>query len=108
MSFGITANIAEPEDSRQISDALEFCYPRRQLMLVEGASGIGKSETVRAWCDHFPGLARYIEVPSSNNDRSFYVAIANALGLAQGAKTLQYSADKASSGKNTSLERDHA
>lgn len=78
------ARIADTEISRLINDALEFSYRRRQLMLVEGASGIGKSETAKAWCDRFPGLARYVEVPSSNDDRSFYVAIADTLGVAQG------------------------
>lgn len=78
------ARIAATEVSRLINDALEFSYRRRQLMLIEGAAGIGKTETAKAWCDRFPGVARYVEVPSSNDDRSFYIAIADVLGVAQG------------------------
>jgi len=53
-------------------------------MLIEGVPGIGKSSTSKAWCDRFPGLVRYVEIPSSSDDRSFYVAIAEPLGVAHG------------------------
>jgi len=76
--------IADTEVSRLIFGALELSYYQRELTLVEGASGLGKSATAKAFCDSLPGLVRYVEVPSSNDDRSFYVAIAEALGVASG------------------------
>jgi hypothetical protein len=54
------------------------------MVLIEGKAGIGKSETIKAWCLRQLGLARYVEVPSSNDDRSFFVAIAESIGVARG------------------------
>jgi hypothetical protein len=84
--IGKTDNIlADTEASRQINNALDFCFRRRRMILIEGKAGIGKTETVKAWCKRQQGLARYVEVPSSNDDRSFFTAIAEAIGVARGA-----------------------
>ncbi len=55
------------------------------MILIEGVAGIGRTATTRAWCDAHAGLARYIEVPSSSDDRSFFASIARELGVARGA-----------------------
>jgi hypothetical protein len=69
----------------KINGALDFCLARRRMILIEGVAGIGRTATTRAWCDAHPGLARYVEVPSSSDDRSFYASIARQLGVARGA-----------------------
>lgn len=79
------SRLADTEVSRQIIDTLDFFYATRRMVLIEGVAGIGRSATARAWCDSHPGLVRYVEVPSSSDDRSFYSAIARALGVANGA-----------------------
>ena len=66
-----------------MNEALDFCYRRRRMVFIEGAAGIGRSATMQAWCDAHGGLVRYVETPSSNDDRSFYVKIAEALGVAR-------------------------
>ena len=66
-------------------ETLDFCYRQRRMVLIEGAAGIGKSVTVKAWCNRYPGLVRHVELPSSNDDRSFYAAIAEAVGVARGS-----------------------
>lgn len=76
--------LADTETNRQIHSALDFCFRRRRMILIEGKAGVGKTAALRAWCDRRGGLARYVEVPSSNDDRSFYAAIAEALGVARG------------------------
>jgi hypothetical protein len=78
------ATLADTEPTRQIDHALDFCFRQRRMVLIEGESGIGKSETVKAWCDRQQGLARYVEIPSSNDDRSFFAAIAESIGVARG------------------------
>lgn len=54
------------------------------MVLIEGKAGVGKSATVKNWCQQKSGLVRYAEVPSSNDDRSFYAVIGEALGVARG------------------------
>jgi hypothetical protein len=77
--------LADTEASRQINNALDFCFRRRRMILIEGKAGIGKTATLKAWCNRQQGLVRYVEVPSSNDDRSFFSAIAEAIGVARGA-----------------------
>ncbi|MGI8436311.1 MAG: AAA family ATPase [Chthoniobacterales bacterium] len=79
------AAIADTEVSERVQQTLHFCFRRRRMVLIEGNAGVGKSATVKAWCDQYQGLVRYVEIPSSNDDRSFYVAIAEALGVARGS-----------------------
>jgi hypothetical protein len=76
--------LADTETKERICDALEFCYSERRMVQITGPAGTGKSAALKAWCNTHPGLARYVEVPSSSDDRSFYVAVASALGVANG------------------------
>jgi hypothetical protein len=76
--------IAETEVSSMIQEGLDFCVARQRWILIEGLSGVGKSHIVKAWCAMHAGHARYVEVPSSNDERGFFSAIAVALGVAPG------------------------
>ena len=76
--------LADTETNRHINSALDFCFRRSRMILIEGKAGIGKTAALKAWCDRQQGLARYVEVPSSNDDRSFFSAIAESLGVAKG------------------------
>ncbi len=78
------SRLADTQISRKINETLDFSYARRRMVLVEGPSGIGRSATAKAWCDAHAGMVRYLEVPSSGDDRSFYSAMARALGIARG------------------------
>ena len=48
---------------------------------MEGEARTGKSHAARTWCEQRPGLARFIEVPPSNDEISFFRARARGLGL---------------------------
>lgn len=76
--------LAETTVSAEIFDVLQFCQETESMVLAEGGVRIGKSWALKAWCGMNPGLARYVEVPSTNDDRSFYIAVAEALGVANG------------------------
>jgi hypothetical protein len=78
------SRLADTLVAREINGALDFWAARRRMVLIEGVAGIGRTETLRAWCDAQAGLVRYVEVPSSADDRSFYVSIARELGVARG------------------------
>jgi AAA domain-containing protein len=79
------SGLATTDVSEQMREALDFCYRRRRMILIEGVAGIGKSETVKAWCSRYSGLVRRVEIPSSGDDRSFYAALAEEVGVARGA-----------------------
>jgi hypothetical protein len=49
--------------------------------LIEGLARKGKTFATKAWCELHPGQARYIQVPSTNDDMGFYRAIARSLGV---------------------------
>lgn len=76
--------LADTGISRKMNESLDFCYRRRRMVFVEGVAGIGRTATLQTWCDAHGGMVRYVETPSSNDDRSFYAKIAEALGVARG------------------------
>ncbi len=88
------ARLADTDITRKIIDALDFWYARGRtnnpddrcgIVIIEGVAGIGRSYTTKVWRDEHAGMVRYLEVPSSSDDRSFYVSIARQLGVACGA-----------------------
>ncbi len=76
--------LADTSVTRKVNETLDFWYSRRRMVLVEGVAGIGRTATARAWCDSRAGLVRYVEIPSSSDDRSFFAAIARQLGIGCG------------------------
>lgn len=75
----------------QINDALDYAWDERCMVLINGVSRMGKTFQVQQWCRTYPGRVRYVEVPSGNDDISFFRAVARALGTASGSamKTTQ-------------------
>lgn len=65
----------------QMNESLEYALAVRGLVVIDGVARTGKTFAVKAWCDAHPGQARYVQVPSSNDDMSFYRALCEALGL---------------------------
>jgi len=59
------------------------------MTLLVGQARRGKSFTARSWCEQHPGQARFIEVPTGNDDTSFFRAFARGLGM---GKFSQYKA----------------
>jgi len=51
------------------------------LTVIDGTARIGKSFATRAWCERAGGLARYVQVPCSSDEISFFRSIATALGV---------------------------
>lgn len=66
---------------QKISDVLDYTAYIRGLTLVEGDARFGKSHSALAWCDRHPGITRLVEVPTGNDDASFYRSLARGLGL---------------------------
>ena len=71
--------------AQRVFELLDFAFNTRSMVLVEGDSRLGKSKATRTWCEMHPGLARYVEIPASNDDRTFYATVAESLGVAKGS-----------------------
>ncbi len=65
----------------QIHDALDFCLEGKCLVTVSGNSRIGKTFAVDQWTFRHPGRARYVQVPPTGDETSFFRVIADALGI---------------------------
>lgn len=51
------------------------------IHLVLGKAGIGKTMSAKRYCDLRPGLARYVLVPTGNDEKGLLLAIARSLGV---------------------------
>jgi hypothetical protein len=76
--------LADTIVTKQINETLNFWFAERRMVSIEGVAGIGRTASARAWADAHAGMVRFIEVPSSSDDRSFFASIARELGVARG------------------------
>lgn len=65
----------------KVSSALDYAMESRRMVIIDGLQRIGKSHAARHWCNLHPGRARYVECPATNDDVSFFRAIAKCLGV---------------------------
>jgi hypothetical protein len=66
---------------KQIFETLNYTLEGRCMTLVDGQARTGKTFAVKAWCEQHPGQARYVQVPSTNDDVGFFRAIAKDIGV---------------------------
>ena len=71
---------------RRVSSALEYAQQTRTLTLIDGPARTGKSFAARTFCEESGGLARYVQIPCSNDDSSFFRAIGQSLGVSSSLK----------------------
>jgi hypothetical protein len=72
---------------KKVCEILDYTLYSRSLSLMEGTARTGKSFAARTWCFQHPGVARFVEVPPSNDESSFFRALARGLGL---GSSIQY------------------
>lgn len=75
------AAVVVTELGRMVYDTLEFTLSAKCLTLIDGLARTGKTFSAKAWCEVHPGRARYVQVPSTNDDIGFFRAIAKSLGV---------------------------
>jgi hypothetical protein len=75
------SNVVTTALGKKICETLDYALYSHRLALLEGNARLGKSFAARAWCLQHPGKARFIEVPPSNDESTFYRALARGLGL---------------------------
>ena len=80
------AKLCATEVTLAVQEALDYALASPgSLTLCFGPPGVGKSAAAKGWCEQRPGVARYIETPAVENERGFYSAVAEELGIARGA-----------------------
>jgi len=52
----------------KVSEALDYALSARCLVVIDGLERMGKTVSAKTWCEMNPGRARYVQVPSSNDD----------------------------------------
>lgn len=80
----VRQRIADTAITRQVFDALDYTTAGDGITLIQGLARTGKTFAIKAWCEQRPGLARYVQVPPTNDDISFFRRIAEALGISSG------------------------
>lgn len=66
---------------QKVFAVLDYTAYLRGLTLIQGEARLGKSHAGRAWCEQHPGKARFVEVPSGNDEVTFFRDLARGLGL---------------------------
>jgi hypothetical protein len=77
----LQAKTVVTEIGDKLGDALDYAVETRCMVLVDGLARTGKTFAAQAWCAQRPGSARYVQVPSTNDDIGFFRAIAKAIGV---------------------------
>ena len=88
--------------AKKVFDALDYALQERVMVRIEGDSRFGKTESVRAWADMRPGLARIVRVPESNSLSDLLRSVLDALGIVYSDRTAR---KFCGSGSNTSFGR---
>ncbi|HEY5298095.1 MAG TPA: ATP-binding protein [Verrucomicrobiae bacterium] len=71
----------------KVSRALDYAMESRRMVIIDGLPRIGKSHAARHLCNLNPGRARYVECPATNDDFSFFRAVALSLGVSINLKS---------------------
>ncbi len=69
---------AETSIASAMRDAVTYAAETGSIVLICAPEGFGKSFHARAYCRRHPGLARYWQIPASNDRRLFFGAGAQA------------------------------
>lgn len=75
------SGVVVTELGKQVHDMLDYTLHSSSMTLLVGSARRGKSFAARSWCERHPGQARFVEVPTGNDDTSFFRALARGLGL---------------------------
>lgn len=65
----------------RINETLDYALQSKCMVVVDGLARTGKTFAAKEWCAMHPGRARYVQVPSTNDDIGFYRAIAKPIGV---------------------------
>ncbi len=74
-------NLVVTDVGQKVIETLNYSLDGECLAIVDGLARMGKTFAAKAWCEARPGRIRYVQVPSTNDDKSFFRAIGRSLGV---------------------------
>ncbi|MDO8943006.1 MAG: AAA family ATPase [Desulfobacterales bacterium] len=86
-----SARFARTSIADILQPSLDHALQTGRMVLIEGNSGVGKSESAKAWCDQNRHVARYLTLSAISNRTTLCRSLAHALGL---PKSMSLSATK--------------
>jgi hypothetical protein len=75
------ASVVETSIQKAVFPPLEYAFETKKIVLIEGGSGLGKTASVRAWCEMNRHCARYVSLPGICNKSTFTRLLARTLGI---------------------------
>ncbi|HSY20269.1 MAG TPA: hypothetical protein VK815_18130 [Candidatus Acidoferrales bacterium] len=80
LSESESSGLVKTSATSMVHDFLDYTQNTGGLTLLTGPSNVGAKFAAREWCQRRPGRARFVEVPPSNDEASFFRTIGKALG----------------------------
>ncbi len=80
----VRGNFVETSIGSVVFEALDYALETGRSALIEGDSGIGKTTTIKAWCELHLGQARHVQLKGITHRTGFFREVARALGIARG------------------------
>lgn len=80
----IRANFPLTAIGKKIWETLAYVLASRNMVLLDGLEGRGKTEAVKAWCELHPGQARFVSLKGVANKTTAFREMAHALGITYG------------------------
>lgn len=75
-------NFEQTAISRKIWETLDFALKTKNMVLLDGLEGRGKTEAVKAWCELHLDAARFVSLKGITSKTTAFREIAKALGIA--------------------------
>lgn len=66
---------------KKIWQTLDYALDGRNMVLLDGLEGRGKTEAVKAWCELHAGRARFVSLKGVTNKTAAFREMASALGI---------------------------
>ena len=67
--------------STEVVSAINYGMKTKRMVLIQGGSGYGKSESAKTFAEAHPGLVRYVGLKAMTNKTVFFRALARVFGL---------------------------
>ncbi len=76
-----TAGTFNTSLGKKVFEVLDYTAYCRGLTMIQGNARLGKTHAAKLWCEQHSGKARFVEVPTGNDEVTFFRDLARGLGL---------------------------
>ena len=75
------SNFVETSIGKEVREGLDHALAVGKMIVIEGASGSGKTTAAEAWCDEHQGQARLVSLSGITHKTGFFQKVASEIGL---------------------------